>query len=114
RREIQDRGREAGGRPPETRRPGEKDKDGPQTEEARRETRRPWSLAKESERRGVRPVEQRRLLEVGDTVQPRRHEIAGGEHLPGDLRVARLVRLGEPRARGLDPDGHEEQKQGRE
>jgi hypothetical protein len=45
--------------------------------------------------RGGGPVLERRLLEVGEAVQPRRHPVAGREHLARDLGVAALVRMRE-------------------
>jgi hypothetical protein len=51
------------------------------------------ALPEEGEGDRVSPVEERRLLEVHDTVQVRGDEIAPGEHLPRDLRVPPLVGL---------------------
>ena len=75
------------------------------------EPRREGRLAEDRQRAGVRPVEQRRLLEVRDAVQPRHDAVSGREHLAGDLGVPGLVRLGEPGARRLEPDRDEEERE---
>ncbi|OMP13433.1 hypothetical protein COLO4_01699 [Corchorus olitorius] len=43
------------------------------------------------ERGGGRPVLQRRLFEIFEIVQTRRHPVAGGHHLARDLRIAAFI-----------------------
>ena len=39
---------------------------------------------------GDHPVDERRLFEVGDAIQARRHPIARSQHIPSDLRLHRV------------------------
>ena len=105
-REKEDPRRETGLEAPGGRDAEDQGRDCAEAEEARRKPGRPRVDAEESDRSGVGPVVKRRFLEVGYAVQSRRHEVVGGEHLARDLGVPRLVRLGQPGARRLDPDGN--------
>ena len=46
--------------------------------------------AEDLERAGDQPVDERRFFEIGDAVQPRRHPVAGGQHVARDLRLHRV------------------------
>ncbi|OQA81799.1 MAG: hypothetical protein BWY31_03627 [Lentisphaerae bacterium ADurb.Bin242] len=61
------------------------------------------NLAEDRHGGGVHPVPQHRLFEVGQPVEARDDEVAGGDHLAGNLRIARFIRHEE---RPL-PDGPE-------
>ncbi len=86
---------------------------GAESREAGGQAGRPRRLTEDPEGGRVRPVEQGRLFEIGQAVQPRHDEVPGGEHLAGDLGVARLVRLGQGGARGLAQDDGRQQQEGR-
>ncbi len=87
--------------------------DGEKARQRGRQARRPFVDAERIERGGAHPVLQRRLLEVLQVVQPRRHPVAARRHLAGDLAVAALVRMLEaPRVeRGEPRDRRDEREQ---
>ena len=89
------------------------DEDHPGGRELHRKTRRPFLLAEQGHRRRDGPVVERRFLVVAIPVQVRRHEVAGGEHLAGDLGVTGLVGLEERGVPGLcdeDRDGDRQER----
>jgi hypothetical protein len=69
--------------------------------EGGREAQRPLVPAEELHAGGEGPVGERRLGEVRDVArQPRREPVAALDHVPGDRRVAPLVRLEEAAGAG--------------
>ena len=60
------------------------------------------------------PIEQRRLLDVGDVVQVRHDEVARGQHLARDLGVARLVGLPQAVAAEMEEEDRGRERQQRE
>jgi hypothetical protein len=74
--------------------------------------RRPFVHAEDPIGGGRQPVLKRRLLEVLEAVEARRHPVAGGRHLAGDLGIATLVGMHEaPRIEGGEPEDRERDEQ---
>ncbi len=51
--------------------------------------------AEQVKRTGSEPIQQRRLLQIGDSVEPRHDPVGRVEHLAGDLRVPTLIGVDE-------------------
>ena len=89
--------REDAGVAPRQPRGGEAHRDDRQEpRERRRQPRRPLVHAERVEGRGAQPVLERRLFEVLEVVQARRHPVAADRHLARDLGVPAFVRVLQP------------------
>ena len=109
--EKEDRRDETGAPSPETADGEPHEQERAEPRQTRHEPRREARVAEDFHRRGVGPVEERRLFEVGHAVQARNDEIVRRQHLARDLRVPWLVRLREPGARRVEPDGEKQQRE---
>ncbi len=75
----------------------------------------PVEGAEDLKRTGDQPVDERRLLEVGDAVEAGGDPVAGGEHVARDLSLHRIhivhQRWGRNHAAGVDQSGEEQDDQ---
>ena len=75
----------------------------------------PVRRAEDLERPRDQPINERRFFEIGDAVQPRRHPVAGGEHVARDLRLHRVHVVHQRRRRNhaarIDRGGNQQNDQ---
>ena len=82
-------------RRPALRRSVQRQRAAQQAPQQRRQPRRPLVIAEHGQRGGGDPVEQRRLVEIGQAVQRGREPMARTQHFPGDADIAAFVGQGQ-------------------